>query len=62
MSKNITLNVIECYCKMQQDKKCLTCSNAHKIAEELRINVSDIGKICKENGIKIIGCKLGCFY
>lgn len=61
MDKQITLETIEKYCKIQGDKKCLACSNAYKIAEELKVNISDIGKLCNENGIKIIGCQLGCF-
>lgn len=61
MEKNIILEIINSHCKIQQDKKCLACSDTYKIAEKLRINVSDIGKLCNENGIKIIGCQLGCF-
>jgi hypothetical protein len=61
MDKHAVLEVIERYWKIQQDRKCLTCSDAYKIAEELKVNLSDIGKICNENGIKIIGCQLDCF-
>ena len=61
MDKHIALEIIDRYCKIQHDKKCLACSDAYKIAEELKINVSDIGKLCNESGIKIIGCQLGCF-
>ncbi len=61
MGKNITLKTIESRCKIQKNKKCLACSDAYKIAEELKVNVSDIGKLCNENEIKIIGCQLGCF-
>lgn len=61
MDKHIVLEVIESYCKIQHDRKCLTCSDAYKIAEELKVNLSDIGKLCNENGIKIMGCQLDCF-
>lgn len=61
MDKNITLEIIESHCKIHKDKKCLACSDAYKIAEKLKINISDIGKLCNENSIKIIGCQLGCF-
>lgn len=61
MGENITFEIIERYCKIQNDKKCLSCSDAYKIAEELKINISDIAKACKESRIKIIGCQLGCF-
>lgn len=55
------LEVIEGYCIMKNDKKCLACSDAAKIAEELKISVPEVGKLCNENGIKIMSCQLGCF-
>lgn len=61
MDKNIAMKTIEGYCKIQNNRKCLSCSDAYKVAEELKMDVSDIGKLCNDNGIKIISCKLGCF-
>ncbi|AZV56651.1 hypothetical protein [Clostridium sp. AWRP] len=61
MDKNIILEAIESRCKIKNNKNCLACSDAYKIAEELKVNVSDIGKLCNENKIKIIACQLGCF-
>jgi len=46
---------------MKDDKKCLACSDASKIAEELKLSVTEVGKKCDENGIKIMSCQLGCF-
>ena len=39
----------------------ITCTEARKLAEELKVNPSEIGKICDEAKLKIIGCELGCF-
>jgi len=55
------LEVIEGYCVIKNDKKKLACSDASRIAEELKISVPEVGKLCNENGIKIMSCQLGCF-
>lgn len=39
----------------------LRCSDAFKLAEEHSVAVAVLGKICNENGIKIVQCQLGCF-
>ncbi len=41
----------------------LPCEEAHRIAEELGIHLSLIGRICNEGEekIKIAKCLLGCF-
>ena len=41
----------------------LTCEEAHRIAEELGVHLSLIGRICNksEGRIKIAKCLLGCF-
>ncbi|MGD8353957.1 MAG: hypothetical protein PVJ01_07290 [Pseudomonadota bacterium] len=42
---------------------CLSCQDAHAIAEKLGIHLSLVGKVCNEEGhrIKITQCLLGCF-
>jgi hypothetical protein len=42
-------------------KECLPCAAAFRLAEECEVGVRQIGKICQENGIKIVQCQLGCF-
>jgi hypothetical protein len=39
----------------------LTCKTAFIIAAEVDCPVNEVGKICNETGIKIVGCQLGCF-
>jgi len=61
VSEYTMLEMIEEHCKMKNDKKSIACSDATRIAEKLETSVSKVGKLCNENGIKIIGCQLGCF-
>ena len=48
--------------KRTEDGK-LHCDEAHKIAEELGVQLSLIGRICNKGDekIKIAKCMLGCF-
>ena len=39
----------------------ITCTDARKLAEELQVDPSEIGKLCDEEKVKIISCELGCF-
>jgi len=39
----------------------LPCKKAFIIASEVDCPVHEVGKICNETGIKIVGCQLGCF-
>ncbi|MBP2134012.1 hypothetical protein J2128_001978 [Methanomicrobium sp. W14] len=39
----------------------ITCTQALSISGKYGIPEEDIGKFCNTNGIKIRGCKLGCF-
>jgi DNA invertase Pin-like site-specific DNA recombinase len=41
----------------------LSCQDAHLIAEKFGIHLSQVGRICNEEGseIKISNCLLGCF-
>ena len=45
----------------EAEKLKLPCSKAFNIAAEVDCPVSEVGKICNEVGIKIVGCQLGCF-
>lgn len=61
METNSKLEMIEKYCELKNDRKFIKCANAFKVAEELDIKVSELGKLCNDNKIKIMGCQLGCF-
>ncbi len=39
----------------------LSCEKARALAEELKVPVSEIGRICNVLNIKITTCQLGCF-
>lgn len=39
----------------------ITCTEARRLAEELQVDPSEIGKLCDEVKVKIMGCELGCF-
>jgi LAO/AO transport system kinase len=39
----------------------LSCEDAHKIAEELKLELKEIGEMADKMNIKIIKCMLGCF-
>jgi hypothetical protein len=46
--------------EMYPDKR-ISCSEARKTAEELGIELSAMGQLCDEAGLKVFGCELGCF-
>ncbi|MGI6412881.1 MAG: hypothetical protein ACOXZ5_04350 [Syntrophomonadaceae bacterium] len=41
--------------------KLASCSEARKAAEELGVELREMGNLCDLAGIKIYGCELGCF-
>ena len=44
-----------------KEKVKLPCAAAFKIAEQFEVKLSEIGRICNEQNIKISNCQLGCF-
>ena len=42
-------------------RKVLPCAVAFQLAGEHGIPLKAIGAYCTGNGIKIVGCQLGCF-
>jgi len=53
-------SIIDVVRKAAADNR-LSCERAHELAEELKVPVSEIGKICNVLKIKITACQLGCF-
>ena len=46
----------------QEDGKTkLSCAEALRLAAELGVRASEIGRVCNERGVKITRCQLGCF-
>ena len=39
----------------------LPCVMAFRIAREENCSVAEVGELCNELKIKIVGCQLGCF-
>ena len=39
----------------------LRCGEAFTLAEKHGVPLAEIGRLCNENHIKIVGCQLGCF-
>ena len=42
-------------------RKKLACAEAFQIAQELNVEVAEIGRICNQQNIRICKCQLGCF-
>ena len=41
--------------------KRISCTEAHEIARELKIDPKELGGLCDDAGIRICACELGCF-
>lgn len=39
----------------------LPCSKAFNIASEVGVPIAEVGRVCNEIGVKVVGCQLGCF-
>lgn len=39
----------------------INCSEARKLAAELKLDPGVLGEICNKLKIKVFGCELGCF-
>lgn len=46
--------------KMAADGK-LSCSDARKIAEDLKIPYKEVGDAANDLGLRVKNCQLGCF-
>jgi len=42
-------------------KKVLACAAAFRLAAQHDLLLREIGAVCEQNGVKIVGCQLGCF-
>jgi len=42
-------------------RKKLACAKAFELAQEFKVEVIEIGRICNRNNIRIRKCQLGCF-
>jgi hypothetical protein len=53
--------LIEVIKKHAGEDNRLACGDAFRIAADLDISVSEVGRVCNELGVKIVACQLGCF-
>jgi hypothetical protein len=56
-----TPRLIEVIKKHAGEDNRLACGDAFRIAADLDIPVSEVGRVCNELGVKIVACQLGCF-
>ncbi len=42
-------------------RRCITCANAHAVAQTYGYPLPEVGRICLQLGLKITDCSLGCF-
>lgn len=42
-------------------KRRLNCAQAFELAKELKVDVSEIGRVCNRQKIRISNCQMGCF-
>ena len=45
----------------EDGRQLMACPRAFELAEQLGVEVSEIGRLCNREGIKIAQCQLGCF-
>ncbi len=43
------------------DREKMTCAEAFALAEKYAASITEIGRVCNENNVKICKCQLGCF-
>jgi hypothetical protein len=39
----------------------ISCRSAFDVASKEEVSVEEVGRVVNELGIKIVGCRLGCF-
>jgi hypothetical protein len=53
--------LIETLEALSGDDRRLSCAEALRIARDLDLSPSVVGRTCDELGIKVMHCQLGCF-
>jgi len=43
------------------DRRELSCTAAHALADALGVELARIGELCQSENIKVTDCQLGCF-
>ncbi len=42
-------------------RRRLACSEAFELARRFGVEVTEVGRICNQNDVRICKCQLGCF-
>ena len=53
--------ILEAATVREDGRQVMPCPRAFELAEQLGVEVSEIGRLCNREGIKIAQCQLGCF-
>lgn len=53
--------IMEAATVREDGRQLMPCPRAFELAEQLGVEVSEIGRLCTREGIKIAQCQLGCF-
>ena len=61
MTDNELLTAIRALTFEDGDKTKLTCTAAFQIAATSPATLTDVGRVCNENDVRITKCQLGCF-
>jgi hypothetical protein len=61
MTKDELTEQVLKHTKQDKDTQTLSCHRAHVLAEDLTVSLLEIGRVCDDQGIKIVNCQLGCF-
>jgi len=53
--------LVETVTRQAGEDRRLACAEAFRIADDLDVPVSEVGRVCIELGIKVVACQLQCF-
>lgn len=60
-SREELTDAIKTACVKRDGRLTLRCADAFQVAKKASSDLATIGRICNENGIKVVQCQLGCF-
>jgi hypothetical protein len=61
MDKEELINAVIKRAQEIEGKKKLACAEAFELAQEFKVEVIEIGRICNQHNVRIRKCQLGCF-
>ncbi len=62
MNENTDLSaIVHAACGERDGRETLPCKTALTLAEAQGVDPTEVAAICNKDGIKLVGCQLGCF-